>query len=148
MNAAKELKTNPNNLKERGIILYGASISTSEWIGLGKEKDFASDLFHLEIMVEILFNSTFRKSLTALFPPYLEYVAKSHEDIVKSLLRDAFNFNGTVEDSLNKLVQLFNEFGIDMYFHENFTDEKFSKLQNPSSINKEQIKSIIKKLIK
>ena len=70
LKATHELKNNPNDLKSRGIILYGASISTSEWIGLGKETDFASDFYCLEIILEILFNSTYRKSLTALFPPY------------------------------------------------------------------------------
>lgn len=39
----------------RGIILYGAAISISERLGLGKEENYAYDIYELEFIPEVLF---------------------------------------------------------------------------------------------
>ena len=63
-------------------------------------------------------------------------------------MKDAFDFDGTIEESLNKLLNLFHEFGIDMYFHEKISDEKLSKIKNQTSLNNDEIKTIFNELIK
>lgn len=74
--AAKRLKENPEDADARGIILYGAAISTSERLGLGKEENYAYDIYELEFIPEILFGASYRRSLTTLFPRFLKAMAK------------------------------------------------------------------------
>lgn len=45
LSAAKKLKENPSDSDARGVILYGASISTSGRLGLGKEENYAYDIY-------------------------------------------------------------------------------------------------------
>lgn len=148
LKAAIKLKTEPNDLKARGVILFGASISTSELIAIEKDVDYSSDFYFLEIMLEPLFNTTYRKALTSLFPAYLKYTAKLYENEVKTFLSDAFNFTGSVDDSINRLVQLFNDFGIDLFFHEHFSEEILLKIPNQSSFEIDQIKELFNDMIK
>lgn len=146
--AAEELKKDPNNLKARGIILYSASISTSELISIQKKVDFSNDFYYLEIILEPLLNTTYRKALTSLFPYYMKHIAKLHESVVKTFFSDAFSFNGSIDDSINELINFFNGFGIDLYFHENYSEEKLLQIQNNTSLKHEQIKEIFNNLIK
>ena len=48
--------------------MLGASLSTSSRIGIGKEEPFAYDIYELEFLPEKLFGSTYRRSLTSIFP--------------------------------------------------------------------------------
>ena len=90
LNAAKTLKTNPEDLKARSIILYAASISTSGWIGLDKERDFSLDFYMIQFIYETLFDESYRKTLTILFPRLLKHIAINYENDVKKFLEDAF----------------------------------------------------------
>ena len=148
LKAAKKLKTDPNDLNSRGVILFGASISTSSWVGLGKEKNYAFEIYYIEIVAEVLFNTNYLKDLTIVFPQVLKFFAKSHEDDIRSLLHDAFGFDGSIDDSLSKIVQLFEEFNIDMKFNESFSDEKLSKIENKSSLTVEELSAILKNSVK
>ncbi|MDE6607792.1 MAG: iron-containing alcohol dehydrogenase, partial [Lachnospiraceae bacterium] len=59
LKAAKRLKEDPDDLDARGVILFGASISTSGRLGLGKEENYAYDLYEVEFIPEVLFGSTY-----------------------------------------------------------------------------------------
>lgn len=157
LKAANILKSNPEDLNARGIVLYAASISTSDWLGIGREKNYSFELYEIEYLPEILFGETYRKSLTTLFPRFLEAIGKYHEDDIRLYFHDVFGFDGTVEDSTNKLIQLFTDFGIDMYFHGEFNEEKLKSTPVPfidcydnsiSSLKKEEIFTIIKDSMK
>lgn len=148
LKAAKNLNDNPTDLKARGVVLYAASISTSELIGIEKEIDYSSDFYFLEIMIEPLFNTSYRKALTSLFPAYLKYTAKNHDNEVKKFLSDAFDLNGNIDDSINELIHFFTELGIDLYFNENYSDEKLSQIKNNSSLQDSEIREILNDLIK
>lgn len=144
LKAAQKLKTDPNDLNARGVILYGASISTSSWLGLGKANNYSFDIYHVEIIAEVLFNETYRKALTIVFPRILKIFAKYHEEDVKKLLNDAFGFGGSIDESVNKVIQLFAGFGIEMKFSGEFSEEKMSKILNRSNLSKEDVTFILK----
>ena len=71
LEATRTLQKNPDDLDARGIIMLGASLSTSSRIGIGKEEPFAYDIYELEFLPEKLFGSTYRRSLTSIFPRFL-----------------------------------------------------------------------------
>lgn len=147
LNAAKKLKNKPEDLQARSVILYAASISTSNWIGQGREIDFATDIYMIQFIMESLFEESYRKTLTILFPRWLKHIAIKHEDDVKRLVKDAFGFDGNIDDSLNKVIQLFSDFGIDMYLHKEFSKEKFDTIQNKSTLSKDEIEVIFRNSI-
>lgn len=148
LKSAEQLKTKPDDLIARSVVLYGASISTSEWIGSGRDVDYASDFFCLEIIIELLFNETYRKCITVLFPYFLKFIAKTNESDVKIYLKEVFNLDGKVDDSVDKLIKIFEGYGIDMSFHSNFSDEKLAKIPNGTTLSFDDIKPIIKSMIK
>lgn len=148
LNAAQTLQTKPDDLQARSVILYAASISTSGWIGLDKKNDFSLDFYMVQFILETLFEESYRKTLTILFPRMLKHISIKHENKVKKFLADAFGFNGNVDDSINKLIQLCSDFGVDMYLHKDFTEEQLDKIPNKSSLTKEEISEILRNSIK
>ena len=68
LRAITTLQKEPNDLDSRGVILYGASISTSSRLGLGKEENYAYEIYELEFIPEVLFGVPYRRSLTTIFP--------------------------------------------------------------------------------
>ena len=58
LEATKILQQHPDDLDARGIIMMGASLSTSSRIGIGKEETFAYDIYELEFLPEKLFGSS------------------------------------------------------------------------------------------
>lgn len=100
--AAQTLKQNPDDLIACGTIFYGASISTSGRLGLGKEENYVYDIYEVEFAPEVLFGATYRKSLTTVFPRFLKAMSAYHEDDIFGYFRDAFGFEGTIDDSVKK----------------------------------------------
>lgn len=115
LKAAKQLKDDPDNADARGIILYGASISTSGRLGLGKTENYPYEIYELEFIPEVLFKSTYRKNLTTLFPRFLNVMAKYHEEDIRAYLNDAFGFSGDIIKSTEKMIKLFEDLGVNMY---------------------------------
>ena len=70
LKAIWKLKENPSDLEARGVILFGASISTSGRLGVGKEENYAYDIYEVEFVPEVLFGAAYRRSLTTLFPGF------------------------------------------------------------------------------
>lgn len=116
LTAAKKLKANPQDSNARGVILYGASISTSGRLGLGKEENYAYDIYEIEFIPEVLYGAPYRKSLTTLFPRFLKAMVKYHNGDIRRYFKDAFGYEGSIEESAGKLTGLFAELGVDMYF--------------------------------
>lgn len=88
----QKLKENPEDADARGIILYGAAISTSGRLGLGKEENYAYDIYELEFIPEVLFGASYRRSLTTLFPRFLKAMAKYHDLDIRLYFKDAFGW--------------------------------------------------------
>lgn len=126
LEATKTLIRNPEDIDARGIIMIGAALSTSSCLGIGKESNYAYDIYELEFLPELLFGSTYRRSLTTIFPRFLEAMSRNHHNDIREFYNDAFGFNGTIKDSSEKVIELFESLGIKMYFDGNVTEEPVS----------------------
>lgn len=144
LNATQTLKQHPNDLTARGTILYGASISTSGRLGLGKEENYVYDIYEVEFAPEILFGVAYRKSLTTIFPRFLKAMGVYHEEHIKHYFSDAFGFEGSIDSSVKKMIDLFTELGIDMYFDVDFDEDKISSIETGSMLSDKEIAGILR----
>lgn len=142
--AVKKLKENPEDSDARGIILYGASISTSGRLGLGKEENYAYDIYELEFIPEVLYGSSYRKSLTTMFPRFLKAMAKYHDSDIRRYFKDAFGYEGSVAECADKLTELFAELGVDMYFDGEVTVEAVKEINIATLLSSDEVTGIIK----
>lgn len=143
LKAAERLKENPDDSDARGVVLYGASIATSGRLGIGKEENYSYDIYELEFIPEVLFGASYRKSLTTLFPRFLKVMASYHESDIRAYLKDAFGYDGEMEESVKKMVELFAGLGIDMYFDGNLDKERIGGIPVESVLKPEEIVYII-----
>ena len=139
LKAVKQLRENPDDLDARGIILYGASISTSGRLGIGKEENYSYDIYEVEFIPEVLFGAAYRKSLTTLFPRFLKAMAPYHEKDIRAYFEDAFGYEGSVEASVDKMVALFQDLGVDMYFDGDADEEHICRIPINSVLKQEEI---------
>lgn len=146
--AVKKLKENPEDSDARGVILYGASISTSGRLGLGKEENFAYDIYELEFIPEVLYGAIYRKSLTTLFPRFLKAMANYHDSDIRRYFKDAFGYEGSVEESADKMVELFDELGIDMYFDGEVSVEAVKGINIATLLSADEVTDIVKECLR
>lgn len=145
--ATRTLQQHTDDLDARGTILMGAALSTSSRLGIGKEEPFAYEIYELEFLPEVLFGSTYRRSLTSVFPRFLQAMGKHHAEEIRNYYRDAFGFDGTIEDSTQKLMTLFAELGIPMYYEVTVSREAVDAILCETELGKEEVFSIIKEMI-
>lgn len=146
--AVKKLKENLEDSDARGVILYGASISTSGRLGLGKEENFAYDIYELEFIPEILYGATYRKSLTTLFPRFLKAMAKYYDSDICRYFKDAFGYEGSIEESADKMVGLFAGLGIDMYFGGKVSVETVKGINIATLLSVDEVTDIVKECLR
>lgn len=144
LKATRQLKEHPDDLDARGIILYGASIATSGRLGIGKEENYSYDIYEVEFIPEALFGASYRKSLTTLFPRFLKAMAAYHEKEICAYFKDAFGYEGSVEESADKMTKLFEALGIDMYFDGDANEEKIRQVPVESVLKKEELIRMIR----
>ncbi len=144
LEATKKLKENPNDEDARGVILYGASISTSGRLGLGKEENYAYDIYELEFIPEVLFQATYRKSLTTLFPRFLKAMAKYHHEDIICYFNNVFDYQGTVEESVTQMIKIFEKMGVDMYFDGTVSKDEIKDIGISSGLSIDEIVDIVK----
>lgn len=145
--ATRTLQQHTDDLDARGTILMGAALSTSSRLGIGKEEPFAYEIYELEFLPEVLFGSTYRRSLTSVFPRFLQAMGKHHAEEIRNYYRNAFGFDGTIEDSTQKLMTLFAELGIPMYYEGTVSREAVDAIPCETELGKEEVFSIIKEMI-
>lgn len=144
LEATKTLQNNPEDLDARGTIMLGASLSTSSRLGIGKEEPFAYDLYELEFLPEQLFGSTYRRSLTTIFPRFLSVMGRHHAEDIRKYYRDAFGFDhASIEESSQALVDLFASLGIKMYFSGTVTGEQVKAIPCQTELSDEEVFEII-----
>lgn len=146
--AVRKLKENPEDSDARGVILYGASISTSGRLGLGKEENYAYDIYELEFIPEVLYGSFYRKSLTTLFPRFLKAMAKYHNNDIDRYFKDAFGYEGSVAESADKMTGLFAELGVDMYFHGEVSTEAIKDIDISTMLSADEVTGIVKECLR
>lgn len=81
------------------------------------KENYAYDIYELELIPEVLYGTTYRKSLTTLLPRFLKVMAKYHDADIRRYFKDAFGYEGSIGESADKLTGLFEDLGIDMYFN-------------------------------
>ncbi len=145
LEATRRLKENPRDMDARGVIAYGASISTSSRLGLGKTENYAYEIYEVEFVPEVLFGAKYRQSLTTIFPRFLTAMAPQHGDDIRRFLRDAFGLEGEVSESERHIVELFSSLGIPMHFHGQPTLEAISRIDIETSLSAAEVLDIIKK---
>lgn len=139
---------NPEDSNARGVILYGASISTSGRLGLGKEENYAYDIYELEFIQEVLFGAAYRKSLTTLFPRFLKAMAKYHKKDIRRYFKDAFGYEESVEESADKLTGLFADLGVDMYFDGEVSTEAVKGIDISTILSADEVTGIVKECLR
>lgn len=142
--AAKALKENPADSDARGVILYGASISTSGRLGLGKADNYPYEIYEVEFIPEVLFGAVYRKSLTALFPRFLKAMAGYHEADIRRYFQDAFGYQGSVSESADKMTELFESLGADMYFDGEVSADMVKKIDIETTLSMEELTDMVK----
>lgn len=145
LKAAQKLKENPEDQDARGVILYGAAISTSGRLGIGKEKNYSYDIYELEFIPEVLFGVAYRKSLTTIFPRFLEVISQYHKEDICKFIKDAFGYEGNIAETSSKIVELFETLGVDMQFKGNVDEEKIRSIDIETSLKENEVISVIKK---
>ena len=148
LKAAKRLKEEPNDLDARGVILFGASISTSGRLGLGKEENYAYDLYEVEFIPEVLFGSTYRKSLTCLFPGFLKVMAAYHQEDIRKYFKDVFGYEGSISESAGMMRELFEQIGVDMYFDGELSKEAVSQVATGSCLSQDELYEVLKECMR
>ena len=93
----------------------------------------------MEFIPEALFGASYRKSLTTLFPRFLKAMAAYHEEEIRAYFKDVFGYEGDVDGSAAKMVALFEELGIDMYFEGDVDGEKIRQIPIESILSQEEI---------
>lgn len=146
LEATKALQSNPDDLDARGIIMMGASLSTSSRLGIGKTDNYAYDIYEIEFLPEVLFGSSYRRSLTTVFPRFLNAMGKIHSNDIKKYYHDVFGFNGTIEESSRKLVDLFAGFGVEMYYDATVTPEQIKAIPCETVLDKNEVLEIMKSI--
>lgn len=146
LEATRILQDNPDDLDARGTILLGAALSTSSRLGIGKESNYAYDIYELEFLPEQLFGSSYRRSLTSVFPRFLEKMGKHHEADIMQFCLDAFGFDSTIAESSRRLVRLFEDFGIDMYYDGAATADQIKAIPCDTELSEEEVAEIINEM--
>ncbi|MBQ9273770.1 MAG: iron-containing alcohol dehydrogenase [Succinivibrio sp.] len=148
LEATRTLQHEPLDEDARGVILYGAALSTSGTLGLGKEDNYAYEIYELEFIPEVLFKASYRHSLTTIFPRFLLAQSACHAEDVRRLLTDAFGFEGPVDDSVQRLVDLFAGLGVSMYFEGQASESAIAQVPVHGSLDAKQIALLIRSCLK
>lgn len=148
LKAVKKLEDAPSDANARGVILYGASISTSGRLGLGKEENYAYEIYELEFIPEVLFGASYRKSLTTVFPQFLRAMAKYHSEDISAFLRDAFELSANIDSSADQLTVMFEELGVSMKFDGEFDRAALKNIPIETSLDHNEVVSIIENCLK
>ena len=98
----------------------------------------------MEFIPEALFGASYRKSLTTLFPRFLKAMAAYHEEEIRAYFRDAFGYEGDVDGSAAKMVALFEELGIDMYFEGDADETRICQIPIDSVLGQDEVIRIIR----
>lgn len=147
LEATRTLQEHPDDLDARGSILLGASLSTSSRLGIGKVEQFAYEIYELEFLPEVLFGSTYRRSLTSVFPRFLRIMGRHHSEDIRRYFFDAFGFDSSIEESSRKLTELFASFGVPMYYEAEVSREQVDAVPCETELGKEEIFEIINDLM-
>ena len=148
LNATKILKEDPQNEDARGTILYGASLSTSGRLGLGKIENYAYDIYELEFIPEELFQVPYRESLTVLYPRFLKAMSKYYPKAIHQFIKDVFGYDEPIKQATDQIIHLFEDFGCPMYFDKKTTSKMIESISVETIFTQDQVNQIILECLK
>ena len=122
--AARRLMNHPDDLNARGSDPVWRLHRHLRPAGIGKEENYSYDIYEVEFIPEALFGVFYRKSLTTLFPRFLNVMADVHGADIRRYLEDAFGYTWNLATSTDRLIDLFRELGADMYFDGEVKEEQ------------------------
>lgn len=102
----------------------------------------------MEFIPEALFGASYRKSLTTLFPRFLKAMATYHKNDIFAYLKYVFGYEGDIIESTNKMIALFSELGVDMYFDGKLDEDRIRQISIDTKLSMEERISIIKESIR
>ena len=71
-------------------------------------------------------------------------MSKYYDADIRRYFKKAFGFEGKITDSADKMINLFSEFGVDMYFDGEFTKDAVSGVSVSTSLKSDEVYTIIK----
>lgn len=66
-----------------------------------------------------------------------------HKDDIVKYLKDVFNYEGTKDESISKIISLFESFGINMFFQKDTTKEELKNIKISTSLSLDEIETIM-----
>lgn len=96
-------------------------------------------IYELEFLPEVLFGSTYRRSLTTVFPRFLHVMSRHHEEDIRRYFLDAFGFDSSIEESSRKLTELFASFGVPMWYDGEVSREQVGAIPCQTELSKEEV---------
>lgn len=87
----------------------------------------------------MLFGSTYRRSLTTVFPRFLHVMSRHHEEDIRRYFLDAFGFDSSIEESSRKLTELFASFGVPMWYDGEVSREQVGAIPCQTELSKEEV---------
>ena len=136
--AARRLMNHPDDLNARGSDPVWRLHRHLRPAGIGKEENYSYDIYEVEFIPEALLGVSYRKSLTTLFPRFLNVMADAHGADIRRYLEDAFGYTGDLVTSTDRLIDLFSELGADMYFDGEVKEEQVRSLPVESQLSMDQ----------
>lgn len=90
-----------------------------------------------------MYGATYRKSLTTLFPRFLKAMAKYHDVDIRRYFKDAFGYEGNIEESADAMIKLFESLGVNMYFDGEVSAEAIKEIDIATSLSADEVMEII-----
>lgn len=82
--------------------------------------------------------------LTALFPRFLKAMAGYHEADIRRYFQDAFGYQGGVSESADKMTELFESLGADMYFDGEASANAVKEIDIETTLSMEELTDMVK----
>lgn len=139
------------------LIAFGAFHGEDLWdyvkgrkdpYGEKKEENYAYDIYEAEFIPEVLFGSTYRKSLTTLFPAFLKTMAVYHREDIQNYFKDAFGYDGEISQSADCMRELFEQIGVDMHFDGELSKEAVSQVSTGSCLSQDELYEMLKECMR
>lgn len=71
-------------------------------------------------------------------------MAKYHAADIRSYFRDAFGYEGSIEESADQMLRLFAQLGIDMYFDGKVSEDRIKKIEIATLLSPKEVTGIMK----
>lgn len=110
-------------------------------------ENYPYDLYEVEFVPEVLYGVAYRKSLTTLFPRFLKVMAKYHEEDICRYFKDVFGFEGSVEDSVRQMIELFESLGVDMYFDGEISEDALKDIDISTGLSAVEVTELIRECL-